>query len=262
MGKREESESSFDVSSGSVEVSADVGDVSVRRGGSSVSVRMVKAGGVTSSLSAVSMSASRDGETVLVSSHVEERGFFTDVPQVDIDITMPESVSLASVDLEHGDVTVDGVAVESGATLRSKNGDVSAVDADGDVSLETKNGDVIAERVAGFVSCRSTNGDVSTTGCRGVEHVATVNGDADAAVAAVRESVSVESSQGDVSVTFGPDLDATVVAQTDYGEVDGVDAFDATESASETRVEGTVGDGGPELHAETAYGDVSLEAHN
>ena len=259
VGKRDESTTTHDLSSGTVRVDAESGDVTVRPGDSDgVQVTTTKSGSIFASLDATTVSTRLEDDTVVVETTIEPAGWFSPHPDVDVDVDVPPGVAVESVAVENGDAVVDGASVQSGATVESRNGDAVARNVKGDVSAETENGDATAESVDGFAAARSENGDAVVRACAGVDGVRTENGDATAEVTALRGDATVRSGNGDVDAALAPDLDARVIAETGNGDVELTDALLSPETETEEYVEGTIGDGTHELRLTTGNGDVTV----
>jgi hypothetical protein len=176
---------------------------------------------------------------------------------VDLAVGVPSGVSVASIETDDGDVAV--ADVEGPLSLTTSDGDVVASNVAGDVAAETGDGDVSLEGIGGYVTASSADGDVTISNANGVDAVTTHDGDVRADLLAVRGDVSVATDDGDVIATVGPDLDATVVAATDDGEVTAdAEALDTFEEETAAYVRGRVGDGTHRVRCESADGDVVL----
>lgn len=168
------------------------------------------------------------------------------------DVPMGASVS---VDLQ---LTLPGsVTVER---ARTRNGDVTVEDVPGDATLETTNGRVDADGVDGFLTLRSTNGTVEAHDVAGIDGASTSNGDVDVEIPAIRGDTTLETTNGDVRASAAADLDAEVELRTTNGDVSygGLDL--QVETDRETHLRGTLGAGGDQLLAKTTNGDVRLRA--
>ena len=259
VGKHDESESTYDLAEGSLRVDAEYGDVSVEPASDeTVRVRVVESGSVFASLADVTVDVAREGDTVTVESTGSVDGFLASAPDVDIRVELPAGVAVESATLANGALTVEEVAVPSGTTLRTRNGDATVRNVDADLAVQTTNGDVLAEGVAGYVTGESRNGDVQLQDCDGVDGAATTNGDVTAEVAAVRGDTNIESVNGDVTADVSPSLDATVVARSDNGDASVGDLPLTLDADSESYVEGTLDGGSHDLRCVTTNGDVHL----
>lgn len=232
------------------------GDATVRRAdGDRVEVEVTKRAYGGTDPSDLELRSSAEGETLRLRTHVP-----TVVGigggDVDVDVRVPASVRVERVESDAGTVSLDGVAGD--ATVAATAGDVSVRDVRGDVDVDAANGDVTTTDTQGFVAAETENGDVAVTSPDGVGDLGSVDGDVEADVPALRGEPTLATTNGDVEVALGADLDAAVEATTENGAVEGVDALDDVDAASGTRLAGAVGDGGPELRLETTNGDVTV----
>jgi len=174
---------------------------------------------------------------------------------VDLEVGVPAGVRVASVETDDGDVAVADVA--GPASFSSSDGDVVASNVTGDVGATTEDGDVSLDGIDGFVTASSDDGDVSVSNVNGVDGIGTRDGDVRTSLPAVRGDVTVSTDDGDVVATVGGELDATVVATTDDGDVSvDPEAVDAFEEETETYARGRVGDGTHRVRLESSDGDV------
>jgi hypothetical protein len=132
----------------------------------------------------------------------------------------------------------DGVAFAG----RSVNGSIRAEDLDSDVIATTVNGAI----------------DISTSGRAEAE---TVNGsiEADMGRADWDHDVSFETVNGSISITLPEDVNANVRARTVNGRIR-TDLPLTVREVGRRRLDGRLGDGGPELELETVNGSISLNS--
>lgn len=257
MGKRDESESTYDLASGTLRIDADYGEFAVQPASDdAVRVHVLKSGSLVSSLSSVSVSSERDGDAVVVRSSGDP-GLFGG-PDVEVQVELPPGVRVASAAVDAGGVLVEDVSVESGVTLRAGNGGAVARRVDGDVTVEAGNGGAVAEDVAGFATARAENGGAIVRNCEGVDAASTENGGVEADVTALRDDAQLSTRNGGVEAALSPNLDVRVVATAENGGVDLEGGPLDTSTVTGSRVEGTVGDGTHELRVETVNGGVTL----
>lgn len=164
----------------------------------------------------------------------------TDVMQhpVDLTISVPTRSSLSLKTVNDGNIVVTGV--------------------DGELDIDNINGNVTLNRVSGSVVAHALNGKILATLVR-----------ADA------KPMAFSSMNGDIDVTFPPDLKATLIMRTDNGEV--FSDFDvqlqpsAPQQVEDTRKEGgkyrvrvdkttrgTVNGGGPEIQFKDFNGSIYI----
>jgi len=121
----------------------------------------------------------------------------------------------------------------------------------------TTNGDVHVSTVAGPVSIDVTNGRIDAAALDSIGDVSSTNGAVDVPIPTIEGDTLIESTNGAIEATLGPDLDADLTVETTTGSVslDGVSLTSTDDEAS-----GTIGAGGDDLTIETTNGDISLSA--
>jgi DUF4097 and DUF4098 domain-containing protein YvlB len=153
------------------------------------------------------------------------------------------------------------VPVRSSVILRSVNGgDISVAGVDGELDVNNVNGSVTLTGVSGTVVAHALNGRVLVTFSR-------INRE---------KPMAFSSLNGDIDVTFPPDLKANVTLSTDQGEVFSDFDVQLQKGASQPKVEdsrgrggkyrvqvdnsvrGTIGGGGPEIKFKNVQGNIYL----
>lgn len=172
---------------------------------------------------------------------------------VDVDLTVPEDLSVMEVETVNGAITVTGlpVGIDRESEFRSLHG-----------VIRTQNGDVELEAVDGlWVYVESVNGDVTLQNVGDVGDVYTRNGDIEADLPSVDGSEGFRSTNGDVTVAIPEDAGIGASLETTNGEaaVEGLPL--SVENRSETRIAGTLGDRDGELTLRTVNGDVTLTSN-
>lgn len=242
VGKRVESDRTLPLDGASaLSVVGEVGDVRiVGEERDDVSLHVVKeASSVAVDLSNLTLDAANDGERLRLRTRYEGRvPFFGGTPTMDLSLRVPRSVAVDRVETSVGNVEVRDVA-----------GDLGVVAGTGDVDLRA---------VRGTVSVDADTGDVVVEGADAVGDASTSTGDLDLSVPAIDGATRFGSSTGDVVVALSPDVDASITARTETGDVtvEGLSLADATRS--DDTVTGVLGDGGPDLTVETETGDVTV----
>jgi DUF4097 and DUF4098 domain-containing protein YvlB len=186
----------------------------------------------------------------------EEDGTVTDLdPELDLTVRVPESLAVVSARVETGDVDVRGTTGD--LTVEGETTDLTVRDVEGDVTARASTGDVDVRGVSGFVGADLDTGDLTVRNVGGLLDVTVDTGDASVEVPALRGDTRIGLDTGDLTARLRPDLDAAVTATADTGDVD-VTGLELGQE-SETRVEGTLGDGTHDLTVRVDTGDVELE---
>lgn len=172
-------------------------------------------------LADVSLETRREGNTLVLAADHGDDGWlpsFGTNGEINLDLTVPESLSLVEGGTTNGDVEADGL--DASLDLDTTNGDIdvrdhrraaTAVTTNGEVSLqlaesadvtaESTNGDVevvVPESMAARFSLKTTNGDVSVEGIAGLsvsdtDSLETVVGDG-------THQVRCDTTNGDITV--------------------------------------------------------------
>ena len=175
-----------------------------------------------------------DGQTVVRAEKLEPGAQVG----VDIELRLPEGVSLAM--------------------LESSNGDVNVTGGGGDVTVNTSNGDIVFHGFEGSVLGDTSNGDVVILGgtVRGAD---TSNGEIEAEIREMEGGRTVlDTSNGNITVYLDPALDVRVVMDTSNGSV----SVDNLALAS-VRIDGsdgtaTLNAGTDELILDTSNGNIQV----
>jgi len=123
-------------------------------------------------------------------------------------------------------------------------------------SASTGCGAVTVEDVAGTPVVETGRGDVSVRGTDGVSAVRTGGGDVAVAIDRLADHATVETADGDATLTLADDLDATVELSVQDGDVAAPpQTFDELAAKSTGYVRGVLGDGESWLTAKTCGGD-------
>jgi DUF4097 and DUF4098 domain-containing protein YvlB len=160
---------------------------------------------------------------------------------VDFTVMVPEGVNLSNFETVNGGVDVTGRYGR--AEVGTTNGSVAVRDASGDFEAGTTNGEV---RVSGF---------------EGRLEADTTNGDIELEAVTLKDGLAAETTNGSIRLALAaPEtLNADLRARTTNGHIT-VD-FPITLqnlSRSKRRVEGKIGQGGPQISLGTTNGSITL----
>jgi len=177
---------------------------------------------------------------------------------VDYTIRLPPDVVLQRVESSNGGIELTGVRV-AGTELATLNGPVRVAGArGGDIRVSTSNGGIDLRDVEGYVVGTTSNGGITVKDCGGLITLRTSNGPISADISAVREDVTISTSNGDIILRFAEDLNARVTATTSNGRVTIRDRSLQVSESTGTSVTGLLGDGGPTITATTSNGGIDL----
>ena len=144
----------------------------------------------------------------------------------------PVRLHTGRVDLELGRV--------DGNLELTQSADLSADGIVGPVTVNTRNRNVTMERVSGAVSITNRNGSVTLS------------------AAPPLANITIENRTGEVSVTLPTNAGFILDAGTLNGELTNSFGLTPTENNDRTRLNGTVGAGGPMIRLETSQADLSI----
>lgn len=193
-------------------------------------------------------------------------------------IRLPRRVTLERIESSNGALRVENI--EGEARLRTSNGSLRLAGLSGDVEAHTSNGGVELDDVEGRIFVRTSNGSIRGTALRGTLDAATSNGTIRASVTRLsgRHRLRAVTSNGSIELEL-PEVASDVEAQTSNGAITlrlpasiSADVRAATSNStittefdlrvrgpmSKTRLEGTIGSGGPVLNLKTSNGAIRL----
>lgn len=202
----------------------------------------------------------RDGRLRLFSEWTGGDPLFGSRPSMDLDVTVPSTLPVESVETETGAVDVAGTAGELSVTTNT--GALEVRDVAGDVDASATTGAIELRGVDGTATATASTGAVEIHDVGRLGDVETTTGSIDVDVPALDGDVSVEATTGSVDAALAPDLDAELRVSTTTGgiTVEGV-GFEA-DRREEDLAAGTLGEGGPRLDVETTTGAVTLHRLN
>jgi DUF4097 and DUF4098 domain-containing protein YvlB len=160
---------------------------------------------------------------------------------VDFTVMVPEGVNLTKVKTVNGGVDVSGRYGR--AAVGTTNGSVTVRDASGELEAGTTNGAVHVSRFEGRIEADTTNGNIKLEGVT------------------FKDGVSAETTNGSITLAVAsPEaLNADLRASVTNGHIS-VDFPITLQNLhqSRRRIEGRIGQGGPEISLHTTNGSISL----
>lgn len=194
-------------------------------------------------------------------------------------IHVPRQTALDRVLSSNGAVRVQ--AIEGNAKIKTSNGAVKVVEHRGDVDITTSNGGVELDRFQGAATVATSNGAVTATGVKGYVEASTTNGAIRVGVTQLEggRPVRLRTSNGPVTLTLDDPKGSDVIARTTNGSItvklaSTVNArvkahtsnasistdvpLSAVTEQSKTRLEGSIGSGGPVLDLATSNGAIRI----
>jgi DUF4097 and DUF4098 domain-containing protein YvlB len=158
----------------------------------------------------------------------------------------------------NGDVHVTGAGRDVRAS--SGNGEVEVRGAGGAVRASTGNGAVTVSEAGGGVTASSGNGRITVGTSEGPVRASTGNGAIDVRMASLRGTEDMEFSSGNGRITVRLPADFNGRLDLGTGSGDAYSDFPVTVQGrvQRTRLQGTVGSGGPTVRLRSGNGDVEV----
>lgn len=194
-------------------------------------------------------------------------------------INVPRKTSLERVETSNGPVRVEGL--EGEGRITTSNGPIRLTRHSGNLTLTTSNGPVDANDVQGVVTVTTSNGPVTATALKGHLEVTTSNGPIKVDIAETQQEkpLRLRTSNGPVQVTLAARPATDVIATSSNGPITvrvadnvGLRLKARTSNSriqsdlpvtgiveqSKSRLEGTIGAGGPLLELTTSNGPIRI----
>jgi hypothetical protein len=195
-------------------------------------------------------------------------------------IHVPRRVRLERIDSSNGGIRIEDV--EGEARLKTSNGGVRLYRFTGDVEADTSNGPVELKEFAGGARLDTSNGPITASGVRGTFSATTSNGPIDATIESLDANrpvrlrtsngplrvklgalngndVFAQSSNGPVTVVLPSGAGAKVRASTSNSSIQCDFDLNGPITQSKSRLEGTIGSGGPLLDLSTSNGSIRIQ---
>lgn len=161
-----------------------------------------------------------------------------------------------------GAVRVLNVTASGAVEISSSSGGVEAGNITADsLDMHSSAGRVsLGSCTARNIKLHSSAGSVSAGGLNGkVEDASSSAGSVDVTLASVVDSADISSSAGSVRVTLPANANAKLNASTSAGSVDVRNLTLSNLSQKRDNVQGTLGDGGPEIRVHSSAGSVQID---
>ncbi len=143
-------------------------------------------------------------------------------------------------------------------TIITSNGGIQISNTKGDIIASSSNGAIIMENVDGVVSATTSNGHIEILNTTGVSDIRTSNAAITAEVQSIPDDVSIETSNGAVTVYVNPLLNATLEMTTSNAKVKLQDLTLNISLLEDTHVIGTLGVDGQKIDIHTSNANIYL----
>lgn len=158
---------------------------------------------------------------------------------VDIDIKVPDNVTVDYVRTSNGNVQISGV--------------------EGDVEASSSNGNVIVTYVNGYVKASTSNGNIEIRDTTGVQDLKTSNGAILAEISGTRDDVDITSLNGKITVYLNPAMNIDIKGSVSNGRISTDDLAMNLTTMKEHYIEGKLGDGGNKIFMSVSNGNINLD---
>lgn len=192
-----------------------------------------------SDLDRVKIEVSAAGDSVRVDT-IYEKTFLRNIRvEVKYEVKVPEGVRLEDV--------------------HTTNGDVELVGRFGDANAGTTNGDIRLESASGRCSASTTNGDINVHNVKGPVDAETTNGSIHIDIQAVEAGIKAETTNGSITLKMAGDVNANLRVHTTNGHIRTDYPVTVRGMVKSRRsLEGTFGNGGPEIELQTTNGSITI----
>lgn len=206
-----------------------------------------------------------DGNTVTLDAKISSYKGNDELEKIEIDVIESDSV----IDIETKYLGTGSVEVSTDMIIKvptlvtvdmvtTSNGDIRISGIKGNTTVHSSNGAITITDVNGYVSASSSNGDIEIKDTTGIAGLDTSNGNIYAEIFNFKENISLDTSNGGISVYIDPLLNADIEMKTSNGDISisGVQLV-ITISEKDYKV-GRLGEGGNKLDINTSNGSINL----
>jgi DUF4097 and DUF4098 domain-containing protein YvlB len=143
-------------------------------------------------------------------------------------------------------------------SVTTSNGAIQITDTTGNISTSSSNGAIVIHTVDGYVSAETSNGPIDIKGTTGLRNIHTSNGAITVEVAHLRDNISIDTSNGPVTVSINPSLNATIDMTTSNGQITFEGISLNVQLREQTHVIGSIGSDGRKIDIHTSNGKIQL----
>jgi DUF4097 and DUF4098 domain-containing protein YvlB len=206
-----------------------------------------------------------DGDTVTLDAIIRSYQGNDELEKIKIDVVEINNL----IDIETKYLGTGNVEASTDMTLKiptfvtidmvtTSNGDIRISGAKGNTSAHSSNGDITIVDVDGQINASSSNGDIEIKDTTGIGDLETSNGEIYAEIFSFKENISVDSSNGGITLYINPLLNADVEMTTSNGQISISGLSLNTTVSEEDHKVGKLGEGGYKLDIHTSNGNINL----
>ena len=176
-----------------------------------------------------------DNQIEIVAKYVGQR---TTIPSVDMNIKVPRNITIDTVITSNGAIQISGIK--------------------GDVKSTSSNGGIFIENVDGYVSATTSNGRIEINGTTGIADLATSNGNIEVEIFDFLDDISIETSNGAITVYINSSLNTNIDMTTSNGQI-AISGISLNLTLNEVKHKvGELGEGGNSIDIHTSNGNINL----
>jgi DUF4097 and DUF4098 domain-containing protein YvlB len=137
-------------------------------------------------------------------------------------------------------------------------GDIKLGGIKGDIALKTSGGDIWGDRFEGDFEAKTSGGDINIF-CNNAKITAnTSGGDIDLEYSGINKGIELKTSGGDIDIKVPQDFNADVDLGTSGGDAECNLTLNNVRKLSDSKIIGSINNGGAPLVAHTSGGDVTV----
>ena len=156
----------------------------------------------------------------------------------DMTIKVPTYIAVDTVSTSNGNVDISGVA--------------------GNISAHSSNGAITIDDVDGYISATTSNGQIKIQDTTGIKNIDSSNKEITAELFDFQDNITIETSNGGITIFINPLLNAEIEMQTSNGQIS-ISGISLDLSLSEEKHKiGTLGTGGNTILIQTSNGNINL----
>lgn len=187
-----------------------------------------------------------DGENISLNATKRTRNGKDDLDNAEIVVS--ENDNLINIEIRHAQ-PIKSRAVD----LDIKIPNFVSVD-----SVRTTNGPVNIENVKGFVIATTTNGLISLKGTSGVGDLLSTNGGINAEIFDIKENIEIQTTNGGITLYINPGLNASIQISTTNGGINVNGDFINVTVSSNKSFKGVIGNGNYSIDVLTTNGGINI----
>lgn len=174
----------------------------------------------------------------LIEIEAEYIGSRSSTPSVDMNIKVPQNITIDYVKTSNGAIQISGV-----------KGNISAI---------TSNGDIDIEDIKGYISATTSIGRIDVKDTTGIKDLKSSNGRIYAEIFDFKDDISISTSNGGIDVYINSLLNADIEMTTSNGQISIIGITLNITNSEDKHIVGKLVDGGNKIDIHTSNGNIYL----